>query len=87
MGSRNNTKGLPGNIKSVAGRLRLDVRLTDRLIAFSAIDVYRQNFNMITGVPLGRNRYAAGLELDVSKDRIPRDAPPNTAGKTGDKSQ
>ena len=87
MGSRNKTRGLSSEVKSVAGRLRLDVRLTDRLIAFSAIDVYRQNVNGITGIPLARNRYAGGLEIVVSNDRIPRDTPPNTAGKTRAKSQ
>jgi len=87
MGSRNKTKGLSSEIKSVAGRLRLDVKLTDRLIAFSAIDVYRQNLNGITGIPLARNRYAGGLEFVITNERIPRDTPPKTAGKTRAKAQ
>jgi len=86
-GSRTRSGALRRDIKSIAGRLRLDVRLTGRLIAFSDVGVYRQNLNALIGAPLERTRYSGGLEIVLSKDRIRRDSPPGIAGRAEGKSQ
>jgi len=83
MGARTRSGDSTPELKSLAGHLRLDFKLTERLIAFSTVGVYRQNVSVLLNAPLERTRYFGGVEILLSKPRTREDSPPNASEETG----
>jgi len=83
MGARTRSGDSSPELKSLAGHLRLDFKLTERLIAFSTVGIYRQNVTVLLNAPLERTRYLGGVEILLSKPRVREDSPRNTSEETG----
>jgi hypothetical protein len=52
--------------KSAVGQARLDYKLTDRLVVFGRAEYYGQNTSQIFPERISRNRFVAGLEINLS---------------------
>jgi len=81
MGARTRSGDSSPELKSLAGHLRLDFKLTERLIAFSTVGIYRQNVSVLLNTPLERTRYLGGVEILLSKRRTREDSPPNASSE------
>ncbi len=81
MGARTRSGDSSPELKSLAGHLRLDYKLTERLIAFSTVGIYRQNVSVLLNTPLERTRYFGGVEILLSKPRKREDSPPNASSE------
>jgi len=50
-------------VKGVIAQVRVDYRLSNRVVMFARAEHYSENINMFTGTPYDRNRYIGGIEI------------------------
>lgn len=75
LGSRNSSELTERDIESLLGRLRLDYRLSDRLVAFANFEFYGQNLNELVTIPMARKRFFGGIEIVISRSPSPLEIP------------
>jgi hypothetical protein len=77
------SSGQPGSaIKSLIGSVRMDYKLSDRMVLFSTAEVYGQKSTEQIGVPLSRSRFFGGLEIIVSRSNGSRESRRRPASTT-----
>ncbi len=81
LGSRNSSELTERDIESLLGRLRLDYRLSDRLVAFANFEFYGQNVNELVGIPMARKRFFGGIEIVLSRSPNPLEVPRRRQGE------
>src|SRR5262249_26449872 len=69
MATRNSSSGSGRPAKILLGRVRLDYKLTDRLIPFVSFDLFHQNVNSFLNFPLSRRRFFGGLDVVLYNPR------------------
>ena len=53
-------------LRSAMGGLRVNYRISEHVTAFTSVDLYRQNANVILPTPISRGRYFGGIEFTFS---------------------